>query len=159
MVKKSWNEQNGGHLSYDPPAHLGAIAAAMWRKIVPFLEVRGSDVQRIDQNLVEMYCAQYEIYRKAYQSIRDEGAQVTITKSVQNSRGEIIGTDMVAIRRNPATSIFNDAVKQLTAIGGQLGLSPKSRAELADMVGDGSDTDGLDVAKALSRFMGKEAKQ
>nr|WP_262316487.1 phage terminase small subunit P27 family [Lacticaseibacillus parakribbianus] len=154
MGKSAFNAQNGGQLSKDPPKYFGRIAAATWRRIVPFLMVQGHDVRRIDQSLVEMYCTQYEIYRKAYESIKKNGAQTEAYRSVQNNRGEVIGKDFLGYKRNPATSIYNDALKQLASVGAQLGLSPKSRAELAELVGSTSPSGDVDVGKALKNLLG-----
>ena len=154
MAKSAYNDQNSGNLSKVPPKYLGRIAAAMWRKIVPFLIDQGKDVRRVDSGLVEMYCTQYEIYRNAYKSIKEDGPQQRQEKSIQNNRGEVIGKDFIGYRRNPATSIYNDALKQLTAVGAQLGLSPKSRAELAATVGDGAQNGAVDVKQALKDMLG-----
>lgn len=154
MANSKYYDQNGGQLSPNPPKYLDKIAAAMWRKIVPYLLEKGKDVRRIDSGLVEMYCTQYEVYRKAYKSIKEDGTQQKQEKSVQNNRGEVIAHDFIGFKRNPATSIYNDALKSLTAVGAQLGLSPKSRAELAQMVGDGADKDKVDVQKALKQMLG-----
>lgn len=69
MAQKPFKDQNGGHLSSDPPKYLGTEAKTVWRKIVPFLESEGK-VQRMDTSLVEFYATQYEIYRKAYDHIQ-----------------------------------------------------------------------------------------
>lgn len=112
-----------------PPHYLGTLASSCWRKIVPFLESTGR-VQRIDVGLVEQYCANYEIYRNAYQDINENGIQVKIFHSLQDSTGKIIGKDFVGFRKNPAVATMKDAINQLNSIGIQLGLSPKSRQEL-----------------------------
>ena len=118
---------------------------------VPVLNAQSS-VNRIDANLVEMYCSQYGIYRDAYQSIQKDGIQSPIYKTVQNSMGDKIGTDFVGFKRNPATTIYNDALKQLTAVGSELGLSPKSRADLMNL-GSGDDTGGVDLKAEMQKFM------
>ena len=134
-----------------PPEHLGKIASAMWRKVVPFLEAK-APVTRIDAGLVELYCTQYEIYRKAYQSIIDDGIQTKIFDSLQDSTGAIIGKDFVGYKRNPATQVYNDSLKQLNAVGEQLGLSPKGRAEMAKIkpLDDGK----TDIAEQMKKFLG-----
>lgn len=129
MVKKVYYQQNNGHLPPKPPHYLGTLASSCWRKIVPFLESTGR-VQRIDVGLVEQYCANYEIYRNAYQDINENGIQVKIFHSLQDSTGKIIGKDFVGFRKNPAVATMKDAINQLNSIGIQLGLSPKSRQEL-----------------------------
>lgn len=129
MVKKVYYQQNNGHLPATPPHYLGTLAKACWRKIVPFLESTGR-VERIDVGLVEQYCANYEIYRNAYQDIQDNGIQAKIFTSLQDSTGKIVGKDFAGFRKNPAVATMKDALNQLNSVGIQLGLSPKSRQEL-----------------------------
>lgn len=129
MAKKVYYQQNNGHLPATPPHYLGTLASACWRKIVPFLESTGR-VERIDVGLVEQYCANYEIYRNAYQDIQDNGIQAKIFTSLQDSTGKIVGKDFAGFRKNPAVATMKDALNQLNSVGIQLGLSPKSRQEL-----------------------------
>lgn len=124
MTKKVYFKQNNGHLPPTPPHYLGTLASACWRKIVPFLESTGR-VERIDVGLVEQYCANYEMYRNAYQDIQENGIQAKIFTSLQDSSGKIVG-----FRKNPAVATMKDALSQLNSVGVQLGLSPKSRQEL-----------------------------
>ena len=133
MAKKVYYQQNNGHLPATPPHYLGALASACWRKIVPFLESTGR-VDRIDVGLIEQYCANYEIYRNAYDDIRQNGIQAKIFSSLQDSSGKIVGKDFVGFRKNPAVATMKDAVNQLNSIGVQLGLTPKGRQELMQIV-------------------------
>ena len=80
--------------------------------------------------LVEQYCANYEMYRNAYQDIQENGIQAKIFTSLQDSSGKIVGKDFVGFRKNPAVATMKDALSQLNSVGVQLGLSPKSRQEL-----------------------------
>ena len=97
MTKKVYFKQNNGHLPPTPPHYLGTLASACWRKIVPFLESTGR-VERIDVGLVEQYCANYEMYRNAYQDIQENGIQAKIFTSLQDSSGKIVGKDFVGFR-------------------------------------------------------------
>lgn len=133
MSKKHYYQQNDGHLANDPPEYLGQYAKATWRKVVPFLEST-ERVKRIDSNLVEQYCTQYEIYRYAYADVQRNGIQSKIFSSLQDSSGKIVGEDFIGFRKNPAVGIMNDANKQLNAVGIQLGLTPKGRQELMELV-------------------------
>ena len=137
-----------------PPEHLGKIASAMWRKVAPFLEAK-APVTRVDAGLVELYCTQYEIYRKAYQSIIDDGIQTKIFDSLQDSTGAIVGKDFVGYKRNPATQVYNDSLKQLNAVGEQLGLSPKGRAEMAKI--KPPDEGKTDIAEQMKKFLGGDS--
>lgn len=133
MAQKPFKDRNNGHLSITPPKYLGTEAKAVWRKIVPFLEDEGK-VKRIDANLVEIYCTQYELYRDSYEHIRKHGEATAIYKSLQNSSGEIIGKDFVAWKKNPMVQINDSAAKAMIKVGAELGLSPKSRSDLMQLI-------------------------
>ena len=139
MVKNPYYQQNNGRLPSDPPNHLGTVAREVWRKIVPFLEST-QKVQRIDTFLVETYCTNYEIYKIAYEDIKQNGIQQEITKPIQaQGSGEILGEQSLGFRKNPAVATMKDAVDTLNKIGIQLGLTPKGRQELLEIVGEQSD--------------------
>lgn len=151
-MKKADKDINSGALSYRPPDYLGRQAKVIWRKVVVFLE-ENSAVNRIDSNLVEMYCTQYEIYRNAYQHIKDHGEVQAIYKPVQDYEGNVIDNAFQGFKRNPMTSIYSDSLKNLTKIGSELGLSPASRAELLQLkVDDGKDKPS--AAEALKAMLG-----
>ena len=146
MAKKVYYQQNNGHLPATPPHYLGTLASACWRKIVPFLEATGR-VERIDIGLVEQYCANYEIYRNAYQDVQENGIQVKIFSSLQDSSGKIVGKDFTGFRKNPAVATMKDAVNQLNSLGVQLGLSPKSRQELMQIASHKKKDDTMSAMK------------
>lgn len=148
MAKKVYFKQNNGHLPATPPHYLGTLASTCWRKIVPFLESTGR-VERIDVGLVEQYCANYEIYRTAYQDIQDNGIQAKIFTSLQDSSGKIVGKDFTGFRKNPAVATMKDALSQLNSVGIQLGLSPKGRQELMQ-IADHKKKD--DTMSAMKKF-------
>ena len=148
MAKKVYYQQNNGHLPATPPHYLGTLASACWRKIVPFLEATGR-VERIDIGLVEQYCANYEIYRNAYQDIQENGIQAKIYTSLQDSSGKVIGKDFTGFRKNPAVATMKDALNQLNSVGVQLGLSPKGRQELMQIA---SHKEKDDTISAMKKF-------
>jgi P27 family predicted phage terminase small subunit len=154
LVKKADKDINRGKLSRTPPDYLGRQAKIAWRKIVPFLEEQ-ANVTRPDSALVEMYATQYEIYRNAYKHIRDHGEVQSIYRTVQNAAGEKIGTDFLGFKRNPMTSIYDSAIKNLAKVGSELGLSPKSRAELLTIIPEEKKSDGS-VADQLKEFFANE---
>ena len=135
MVKNPYYQQNNKRLPSDPPNHLGTVAREVWRKIVPFLEST-EKVQRIDTFLVETYCTNYEIYKIAYEDIKQNGIQQEMKKPIQaQGSGEILGEQSLGFRKNPAVATMKDAVDTLNKIGIQLGLTPKGRQELLEIVG------------------------
>lgn len=153
MVKNPYYQQNNKHLPSDPPNYLGTVAKEVWRKIVPFLEST-EKVQRIDVFLVETYCTNYEIYKIAYEDIKQNGIQQEITKPIQaQGSGEILGEQSLGFRKNPAVATMKDAVDTLNRIGVQLGLTPKGRQELMEIVGE--ETNKASTAEMLKEFLGK----
>ena len=139
MVKNPYYQQNNKRLPSDPPNHLGTVAREVWRKIVPFLEST-EKVQRIDTFLVETYCTNYEIYKIAYEDIKQNGIQQEMKKPIQaQGSGEILGEQSLGFRKNPAVATMKDAVDTLNKIGIQLGLTPKGRQELMEIAGEQSD--------------------
>lgn len=143
MVKNPYYQQNNGLLPSDPPNYLGIVAKEIWRKIVPFLESTNK-VQRIDTFLVETYCTNYEIYKLAYEDIKQNGIQQEMKKPIQaQGSGEILGEQSLGFRKNPAVATMKDAVDTLNRIGVQLGLTPKGRQELMEIAGEKSDEDSI----------------
>lgn len=157
MVKKAYNDQNGGKLAKNAPDHLGRLGKSMWRRIVPLLE-GNSNVRRIDANLVELYCSQYEIYRTALKEIQENGITIRIEKTVISPTGKIGGKDVISYRRNPATAVLTDATSQLTKIGAELGLSPKSRAALLESQPEPVKNTNTAVSEMRKLFGGKTGK-
>ena len=139
MVKNPYYQQNNKRLPSDPPNYLGTVAKEVWRKIVPFLEST-EKVQRIDVFLVETYCTNYEIYKLAYENVKENGIQQEMTKPIQaQGSGEILGEQSLGFKKNPAVATMKDAVDTLNRIGVQLGLTPKGRQELMEIAGEQSD--------------------
>ena len=108
--------------------------------MVPVLNA-SNKMAPLDKNLVEMYASQYEIYRNAYEDIKENGQVTKVYKTVVNPvTGDVIANDMTGYKRNPSTQIYSDAIKQLKSLGSELGLSPASRAELMQLsLDDGKD--------------------
>lgn len=149
VATKPYYLQNDGKVSRTPPSYLGVLAKECWRRIVPFLEATGR-VERVDTSLVEQYCTQYEIYRVAYEDIKENGIQTPMYKTLQDQMGEIIGKDFTGYKKNPAVMTLKDANNQLTMVGGQLGLSPKARQELMSIA---TKSDAKSATDALKEFL------
>lgn len=130
MVKNPYFQQNKGRLPTDPPNYLGTVARSVWTKIIPFLKAT-EKVERIDTFLVETYCTTYEIYKKAYEDVKENGIQTEIIKYIQSpGSGEVLGEQSLGFKKNPAVATMKDATVTLNQIAMQLGLTPKGRAEL-----------------------------
>ena len=152
MTKVAFYKQNNGQISTTPPSHLGPIASATWRKIVPYL-LSTKSLARIDSFIVEQYCISYEVYRKAYDDIVQNGLKTKIYKDVQNNKGEVIDRVMTSERRNPSEQIKNDASSEMTRLGEQLGLSPKARQELQQLAASDDSNSIASFGKQLKQFV------
>ncbi|SES21700.1 phage terminase small subunit P27 family [Streptococcus gallolyticus] len=152
MVKNPYYQQNKGRLPSDPPNYLGTVAREIWRKIVPFLEST-QKVERIDTFLVETYCTNYEIYKIAYEDIKENGIQKELTKPIQaQGSGEILGEQSLGFKKNPAVATMKDAVDTLNKIGVQLGLTPKGRQELLE-IANGDNNNEAEYTEKLKAFV------
>lgn len=154
MAKDAFYKQNDGKLSKSPPRYLSPIAAACWRRVVPYLVSTGN-VERIDSHLVERYCIAYSLYRNAYDDIIENGSVTRSVKPLQDHNGDIVGEVELPPKRNPAESIMKDADSMMTSIGVQLGLSPKSRQELNDLSKSDTDDDKPSAAEQIAAYFGK----
>lgn len=152
MVKNPYYQQNNKRLPSDPPNYLGTVAKEVWRKIAPFLEST-EKVQRIDVFLVETYCTNYEIYKIAYEDIKQNGIQQEMKKPIQaQGSGEILGEQSLGFKKNPAVATMKDAVDTLNKIGVQLGLTPKGRQELMEIASE--QADNREVKDKMKEFFG-----
>ena len=152
MPKTVYYKQNNGQLSKSAPRHLGPIAAACWRQIVPYLISTGK-VERIDSHVVERYCIAYETYRKCYDDILQNGEKIEIIKDVQDNTGKVIDKVTTRIQANPMERLKKDASAEMTELGQQLGLSPKSRQELQQLAGEKKEKKS--TAQQLQQFFNK----
>lgn len=104
----------------------------MYRNIAKYLKNDGK-IDKIDENLIVLYASAYEMYRNAYDDILDHGISQEIFHTVVSPKGEVIGEDSMGFKRNPATLILSDSLAKLSKIGSELGLSPKSRADIMNL--------------------------
>lgn len=152
MARATFYKQNKGQLSASPPAHLGPIAAECWRQIVPYLISTGK-VERIDTHVVERYCVAYETYRKCYDDVLQNGEKIEIIKDVQDNTGKVIDKVITRVQANPMERLKKDASAEMTELGQQLGLSPKSRQELKELASE--DNKQESTTEALKKFFNK----
>lgn len=136
------------NLTKRPPYYLKSYAAAMWRRIIPLLKEQ-YDFKKIDQTQIEMFCIQYEILRKAYDSIEDDGVVTKIERSVQDASGQIIDKDLAGFKQNDAVKVIAAATTQINKLSDNLGLTPASRNELMDL---DDDSQGEDTSESLAKI-------
>ncbi|MGX6465684.1 phage terminase small subunit P27 family [Leuconostoc falkenbergense] len=117
------------------PKHLTGVASRLWTTLVPALNKLGY-ITVADKSTLEAFCINYSVMREAYENIKDVGA-------IYENGGRYY--------KNPATAVLNDATGKVKSLGGELGLSPSSRATLIDLA---SDDDGSLNADAIADMFG-----
>ena len=135
------------------PKWLDVYGKKLWPKLANYLN-KNSKVLRADEYLLQQYCSSYDIYRRAYESVKKDGLQQKMYKTtVSPVTGDVVAKDFAGFRKNPAVATMKDAVDTLNRIGVQLGLTPKGRQELLEIVGE--ETNKASTAEMLKEFLGK----
>lgn len=99
----------------DAPEWMPDLARSMWETVVPLL--CGQNVLApTDLHNVEAFCLAYSRWRIAETDIAENG---------------ITGVSPMGARvKNPAVTVANEALRQMTSFGALLGLDPSSRSRL-----------------------------
>ncbi|MNO90371.1 Phage terminase, small subunit [compost metagenome] len=99
-----------------PPAPdwMSEYAQQMWHKLAPEL-VESKVLTRTDLHVLEGFCSAYGRWREAEEDVTRNG--ITIKSMMGRSK-------------NPACTVANEAMRQMTSYGSSLGLDPASRARL-----------------------------
>ena len=102
------------------PPHLGEVAAARWRELLPMLE--GVRVMtRADVEALARYCDTWEWWLAVREKLKKEGD----TYPILNDGGEV-----KYIAQRPEVSIAHKLAQQLRQLEADFGLSPAARASL-----------------------------
>lgn len=135
-------------ISEEPPSYMGAIGRSLWRRLVPILKSE-SEIKVQDRSSIEALCLNYEAMRNAYDDINKNGAVKAAYRTVTNpTTGDIVARDFTGYKRNPSTQIFDSASAKVRSLSKDLGMSPKSRAELNMVPKDGDNPDAIKQLKA-----------
>ena len=105
----------------DPPDWLPDLAKTMWQTVCPHLCSK-KVLAVTDLHNLEAFCMAYSRWRDAERIIASKGLVV------EGAAGGPI--------KNPAVTVANEALKQMSSYGSALGLDPASRGRL---IGVGSD--------------------
>lgn len=115
-------------LQVSAPRHLKYEARSMYERLVPILNERGT--KNISLSIVEEYCMTYRISRLAYQDIEEHGL-------VNDATG----------KKNPNVATYENAVKNIRALGNDLCLSPASQVSIQKLI---IESDNDDENESLS---------
>ncbi len=113
------NEPKPGPGELAPPSWLDETAKKFWRSIVPAMRRLGM-YSELDQGAMAAYCAALADLRAARLALRKQGKIV----SVVNGNGKETKTI------NPHFRLASEAVRQISKLGSDLGLSPAARCRL-----------------------------
>jgi P27 family predicted phage terminase small subunit len=100
------------------------IAYEEWNRIVPELYKLGL-LTNIDRTVLELYCSQYSMYRKALREVEEKGITTT---NIRNGD-----------KAHPATQIVRESAKLIKAFAVEFGLTPSSRGRIQLPSGDNED--------------------
>jgi len=102
------------------PPHLGEVAAARWRELLPMLQsVRV--MTRADIESLARYCDTYEWWLATRAKLKKEGDTYPILND---------GGDVKYIAQRPEVSIAHKLAQQLRQLEQDFGLNPSARASL-----------------------------
>jgi P27 family predicted phage terminase small subunit len=118
------------------PAGLSSIAREEWRKVVPEL-LRLQVLSKIDGKALGGYCAAYARWLAAEADVQKYG--LTIEEPVIDLTGKQrkLGDRLVIrLKKNPAISTSNDAMKMMKSFLIEFGMTPAARTRLKIEGGD-----------------------
>jgi P27 family predicted phage terminase small subunit len=96
------------------PADLSKAAKKVWRQTVPVLLKLGT-LTTADGDALSAYCEAKVTWRIAQKSIEKDGI------TIQSSQG---------LKKNPACTISNEAMKTMRALMSEFGMTPASRTKI-----------------------------
>jgi P27 family predicted phage terminase small subunit len=102
------------------PPHLGEVAAARWRELLPMLQAV-KVMTRADVEALARYCDTYEWWLAVRARLKKEGD----TYPILNDKGEI-----KYIAQRPEVSIAHKLAVQLRQLEQDFGLNPSARTSL-----------------------------
>jgi P27 family predicted phage terminase small subunit len=102
------------------PNWLDAEAKAMWRRLVPQLELMGV-LTRIDGNALARYCRLWSRWRKAEEFIDQHGEMYPL----KDEKGQT-----KYFQQWPQVAIANKLAQQLTRLEQEFGMTPSSRTRI-----------------------------
>lgn len=136
------------------PKFLGEYGKRLWPKVAAYLN-KNSKILKADRYLLEQYCSAYDLYRRAYESVKDDGLQQKIYKTtISPVDGEIVARDFTGFRKNPAVQTMSDSLSKLNSIGRELGLSPKARSEMIEFNAPENDKNKKSSAEQMKELFG-----
>lgn len=131
----------------EAPGYIDENARRVWAELIPQLEGLGV-LARVDRHTVACFCIAVSTVEAAERKIDELG----ITVETFNEAGQLTG-----IKKNPAVTVRDAALREVRAYAAEFGLSAASRARLTvgPRIPRGSDgkTPGHGKAATASRLL------
>lgn len=102
------------------PGHLGEVAAAKWREILPLLQAV-KVMTRADVEALARYCDTYEWWLATRKVLREQGD----TYPILNDGGQV-----KYVAQRPEVSIAHKLAQQMRQLEQDFGLNPSARTSL-----------------------------
>jgi len=132
---KTTNEPQPPRSSIKMPKHLGKVAAAKWRQLLPLLDsIRLMTDADIDA--LARYCDTFEWWLATRATLKKDGD----TYPILNDGGEV-----KYIAQRPEVSIAHKLAQQLRQLEQDFGLNPAARASLSVEPEKSSDEDAAAI--------------
>ena len=129
---KTSEPQFTGITSAEAPEWLDDMAVGMWNTVCPEL-CRQKILAATDLHNLEMFCVAYSNWRQAQNEVAELG--ITLIDVMTSPDGK----EKEKRYKNPACTVANETMKQMSCFGALLGLDPASRQRL---IGAGPDQKG-----------------
>ena len=116
-----------------PPSQLPSDGRTLWTKIIKNFESVES-LTKIDEPNLELFCANYAMYRQALESVKKHGI--------------VIETE-TGLKKNPAVGVIDTATKTMRSLSTALGFDYQFREKVfaKDEKTDETETDILEAFK------------
>lgn len=133
------DEPKGEILNHIPacPDWIGELGQEAWKHLAPWL-TKNKILTATDLHNLEAFCSAYHRWREA------ENIYATQGPVVEGATGGPV--------KNPAATVINESLKQMTTFGSALGLDPASRVRLG---GGGDNPNENPFAALLQKKGGK----
>ena len=106
----------------DPPEWLGDLGRGIWETVCPHL-CKKKVLAVTDLHNLEAFCSAYETFREAEVLLKpDPDKPLSTGLTIPGANG--------GYTKNPAATVKNEALRQMTMFGAALGLDPAARGRL-----------------------------
>lgn len=117
-------EPNAVHIPKPPSLKLGKYAMDEWTRVTREL-VAVNVLTVIDYSMLEAYCYHWGEWRKAMDTVEEEGQKVEVFRIADDGKAYLTGT-----AANPSVKIAKDHSDWFFKAGTSFGLTPTSRSKI-----------------------------